>query len=128
MEYIPMIMSGLALLAAFLCLFLLRQEKKRNEKRNAAALQYVDRRCDGVCNVINERQAEYTPFLEERFRSITADIQQLKDGIVPDYNEALKAKESVDLFNEGISNLLNFDPVSAAKELRKKSMFGTEGN
>lgn len=36
MEIITMILSGLALLAAVLCLILILREKKRNEKRNAA--------------------------------------------------------------------------------------------
>ena len=41
MEIVTMILSGLALLAASVCLILLIQEKKRNQKRNTAALQYA---------------------------------------------------------------------------------------
>jgi hypothetical protein len=42
MLIIAIIMSGLALLAATVCLILLIQEKKRNQKRNAALIDYVD--------------------------------------------------------------------------------------
>lgn len=126
MEYIPMILSGLALLAAILCLILLRQEKKRNEKRNAAALQYVDNRCDGTYNEINQKETEYRAFLEHRLHDMLADIKQLQDGIVPDYAEALAAKNSVDEFNRGLSAIMGYDPMEIARKAREDRQYGGE--
>jgi hypothetical protein len=54
------------------------------------------------------------------------DIKQLKDGIVPDYKEALAAKNSVDEFNRGLSAILNFDPMEAARKAREDQKYGGE--
>ena len=40
---IPVILSGLALLAAAISLIFSIAEKKRNQKRNAAVMQYISR-------------------------------------------------------------------------------------
>ena len=126
MEYITMIMSGLALLAATVCLTITLREKKRNEKRNAAALQYVDNRCDGNFNEMNQRDAEYRTFLEDRLHDIFVDLKQLKDGIVPDYQEALAAKNSVDEFNRGLSAIMGYDPMAVARKAREERHYGGE--
>ena len=42
------ILSGLALLAASVCLVQLHRERKRSVKRNAALVRYVDKTRDGV--------------------------------------------------------------------------------
>ena len=126
MEYITMIMSGLALLAATVCLTITMREKKRNEKRNAAALQYVDNRCDGNFNEMNQRDAEYRTFLEDRLHDIFVDLKQLKDGIIPDYQEALAAKNSVDEFNRGLSAIMGYDPMEVARKAREERHYGGE--
>ena len=126
MEYITMIMSGLALLAATVCLTITLREKKRNEKRNAATLQYVDNRCDGNFNEMNQRDAEYRAFLEDRMHDIFVDLKQLKDGIVPDYQEALAAKNSVDEFNRGLSAIMGYDPMEIARKTRENRQYGGE--
>lgn len=131
MEYFPYILSGLALLAAVVNFILLMREKKRSEKRNAAALQYVDNRCDGYYNKISLRLSDERAFVNERFESqstivdnISIKVDKLEHGIVPDYAEAIAAKEAVDDFNKGLSAIMGFDPIAAVRKSREERMGG----
>ena len=124
MDYFPYILSGLALLAAVVNFILLKREKKRSDKRNTAVLQYVDNRVDGFYNKVsvqikNEREA-----VNDRFEKVRREIENLNSGIVPDYNEALAAKEAVDDFNKGLSAIMGFDPIAAVKKSREERMGG----
>lgn len=42
----------------------------------------------------------------------------LEKGIVPDFEQALEAAKAVDNFNAGLSGILGFDPIEAAKKQR----------
>jgi len=127
MEIVTMILSGLALLAASVCLILLIQEKKRNQKRNTAALQYADAAAQKVLVLAkNEAHAASEAAYKnacERFEKRVADLE---NGISPDYNEAVAAKKAVDEFNQGLSGILGFDPVVAARRQREKNHKGGE--
>lgn len=103
-------MSGLALLAAGVCLVLLIQEKKRNQKRNAAAVQLI--------------QATENQFIKE-LEELKGKVSDLMEGVVPDFNEALAAKNAVDEFNMGLSAIIGFDPMEAVKKSRQERL-GTE--
>lgn len=116
MEMITMILSGLALLAASVCLILLVQEKKRNQKRNIALIRLIETEC----KKIKLEDYEQRKKICERIREIDADVADMKKGIVPDYNEAIAAKQAVDDFNMGISAILNFDPLAAMKKSREE--------
>ena len=173
MEYITICMSGLALLAAIVCLILIIQEKKRNQERNAALLNYVDKECDaarefagnfisakidnlqkhfdfsvdGARNELHEKLAEDKQWLNdrinkhyddlrhnvndlirgrkhdvERIEDMQRNLKNLMDGVIPDYNEALAAKQAVDNFNLGLSAIMGFDPLEAAKKTRNERM------
>ena len=116
MELITMILSGLALLAAGVSLILTFQEKKRNEKRNTAALQYIDRYID-ILNVnIGKMQEQYTA-LDER-------VGNLEHGICPDFESAREAAKAVNDFNAGLSAIMNFDPIEEAKKARERAQYG----
>ena len=121
MEIVTMILSGLALLAASVCLILLIQEKKRNQKRNTAALQYADAAAQKVLALAKGEAdfAEDSAYRRacEQFEKRVSDLEK---GIAPDYNEALAAKQAVDDFNMGISAILNFDPMAAMKKSREE--------
>lgn len=121
MEIVTMILSGLALLAASVCLILLIQEKKRNQKRNTTALQYADAAAQKVLALAKSEahtaaEAAYKNACEQ-FEKRVSDLEK---GISPDYNEALAAKQAVDDFNMGISAILNFDPMAAMKKSREE--------
>lgn len=152
MEIITMILSGLALLAAVLCLILILREKKRNEKRNAAMADLFCIECSecaaDIRNYLTDLSGNIQPVMDanafrlqkmiEILQSIApvlnaavstlseckGRIENLEQGIVPDYNEALQAKKSVDLFNEGIANILNYNPMEAARKAREERQFG----
>lgn len=45
-------------------------------------------------------------------------IRKLEDGVIPNYEEAKKAAKAVDDFNIGLSAIMNFDPMAAARKAR----------
>lgn len=106
MELIALIVSGLALLAACVCLYLMMQEKKRNQKQKAAMMNYVDAIREDLMRNMNER------------------VGKLEEGVIPDYEKAAAAVQAVNDFNAGIANLLNYDPVSALAAQREKERQG----
>lgn len=116
MEIVTMILSGLALLAASVCLILLIQEKKRNQKRNTAVIQLIETECKKV----SKEDFEQRQKIHERVKKLRDDVDKLEKGISPDYNEALAAKQAVDDFNVGLSAILNFDPMAAMKKSREE--------
>lgn len=107
MTIAALIMSGLALLAAGVCLYLLMQEKKRNKKRNAA----VEMLADALGNETANRVQTCNKLVER--------VSKLEQGVVPDYAAAKAAANAVNDFNKGISNILGFDPVAALQAQRK---------
>lgn len=127
MLIIAIIMSGLALLAATVCLILLIQEKKRNQKRNTAALQYADAAAQKVLTLAkNEANAAAEAAYKNACEKFEKRVSDLEKGISPDYNEALAAKQAVDDFNMGISAILNFDPMESLQRERQKAQLGGE--
>lgn len=50
--------------------------------------------------------------------SLEPRIRKLEDGVIPNYEEARKAAKAVDDFNIGLSAIMNFDPMAAAKKAR----------
>lgn len=166
MEYIPVIMSGLALLAATVTLIITLCEKKRNQKRNADMVNYVDvgkktledairvkeevllAKIKGAFDSIlhyatevdelspkvdNLEDANAGLFDSRRDFKIAIDnlltrVDKLEQGIVPDYEEALAAKNSVDEFNRGLSAIMGYDPMAVARKAREDRQYGGEVN
>lgn len=143
MEMIALMLSGLALLAAGVCLCLLMQEKKRNQERNVAMLNYVQVECealsdrmernlsgleknmDGKCsNLVSELQNRLLQEIYSEDKKICVRVENLEKGIIPDYEKATAAVNAVNDFNQGISNLLNYDPVSALAAQRERERQG----
>lgn len=110
MAITALIISGFALLAAGVCLCLLVREKKRNEKRNAALLTYISKECEAVSTAA--------------IKAMSARVENLEKGIVPDYEKAMAAANSVNDFNSGITNILGFDPYDALRSQREKERTG----
>ena len=137
-----MILSGLALLAAVANIILFSVEKKRNERRYKAMLDYIGNKCDATLNAAaeyvkeftseffdkekeyfktenNEFFVEFSKSMRERFEQQQRDIDSLKNGACPDYEKALAAANAVNDFNAGISAIMNFDPIAAARARRQ---------
>ena len=143
MEHITMIMSGLALLAAKVSLILTIREKKRNQKRNADMSNYVEYsrkalrdEIDMGCDVLSERidslkedvihNSACIDKLQNDFEAQSTKVDKLEQGIVPDYQEALAAKNSVDEFNRGLSAIMGYDPMEIARKTRENRKYGGE--
>ena len=132
MEMIALIVSGLALLAAGTCLCFLMQEKKRNQERNAAMLTYVGIECDAVIKAAGAYTDEKVTSADNKLREdmsaavsgMCDRVENLERGIIPDYENAIAAVSAVNDFNQGISNLLNYDPVSALAAQRERERQG----
>lgn len=57
-------------------------------------------------------------------------VSRLESGMVPDFEAAKAAVKSVNDFNSGLSAILNFDPMAAAKQQRSERTTaggGTDG-
>jgi hypothetical protein len=104
-------------------------------------LDYIGNRAENVLGLAEEFAKEYTEeFVKEFFGrekeffdvanmksfAIISDslkrqqeeIEKLKSGTVPDYEAALAAANAVNDFNAGISAIMNFDPIDAARKRR----------
>jgi hypothetical protein len=119
MEIVTMILSGLALLAASVCLILLIQEKKRNQKRNTALVNLIDNYFTRSMTTLEGVRGCVVMF-NTTVTEMNSRVKKLEEGISPDYNEAVAAKQAVDDFNMGISAILNFDPMAAMKKSREE--------
>lgn len=104
MEVFAIILSGLALLAASVCLTVTVREKKRSEKQRAALLHYV----------------------ESVVKPMEDSIKKLENGVMPDYEKAMEAAKAVNDFNAGLSAIMGFDPYEALRREQKKEQLGGE--
>ena len=60
----------------------------------------------------------------ESLRKLSHRVGVLEQGLVPDYEAAKEAVKSVNDFNMGISGILGFDPLEAAKKSRQAERMG----
>ena len=138
MEMIPMILSGLALLAAGVSLILTFQEKKRNEKRNAAALQYTDKmvaasealakaRIDGAVTFYKgavSKAEEEAKKAVEISEDVKRQIDSISENILSDFNKMIAEQNFMDEFNKSLSAIMNFDPMEEARKARERAKYG----
>ena len=116
---IATVLSGLALLAASMALVLVIQEKKRNQKRSAATCDYVE----NECNAAIKASMKYT---DKTFKVMEDKVKNLEDGIVPSYEDAKRAADSLNDFNRGIASIMGFDPFEALQKEQARSRTGVE--
>lgn len=143
------IISCLALLAAVADMILFFTEKKRNkaefmrmESWRRTALDYIESADENTLTsakvhsnklfeaFMEKTELEYKAFREgyciekeQEILELRKEIEELKKGMCPDYEAALSAAKAVNDFNMGISGILNFDPIAAARKQR----LGNEG-
>lgn len=122
MEYITMIMSGLALLAATVSLFLILHEKKRNQKRNADLVNLIN----AEAKALRKENDWGIELVTTKVDNLSTKVDKLEAGIVPDYQEALAAKNSVDEFNRGLSAIMGYDPMEVARKAREERLYSGE--
>lgn len=112
------VLCGFALLAAMTCLALFFQEKKRNEKRRAALVRLIQEECGHVGGIAEAERERLLADFTRKIQAMEARIQELEKGVIPDYEQARRAVDEVNKFNEGLSNMLGFDPLESMKKAR----------
>ena len=131
------ILSSLALLAAVVNIILFFAEKKRDAARRQALLDYIGNRAENILGLSEAYAAEFTKeffarekeffnvanqksyeIISESIKRQGEEIEKLKSGTVPNYEAALAAANAVNDFNAGISAIMNFDPIDAARKRR----------
>lgn len=112
-----------------------------NQKQKAAQLQYTDKAVEAASVRIHEDISKKVDAVNVRIdklnnalriintkadRSMTSAkenkvrIERLEQGIVPDFEEALRAVNAVNDMNKGIANIFEFDPLEALKKSRQE--------
>lgn len=71
------------------------------------------------CNRMSKRLHDRIDPLQEELEQQQEKIEKLESGACADYEKAKKAAEAMNDFNDGISNILNFDPASYLQERRE---------
>ena len=112
MENITMIMSGLALLAATANLFLHIREKKRNEKRNAAMVDYVGAERKAA---VREATRYADKAVEEKIDPVLRKVESIGDDLM---NANGKFQDQL---GQTLSNIMAFDPVDAYRKAQQKA-------
>ena len=113
MEIISMIMSGLALWAASVTLAITVREKKRSEKQKTVTADCIRAECKAA-------QKEITDYVNSEISPIKEAVAQLKEGLIPDYEEQKKAIDSINSFSMGLNNIMGYDPFEARERMRNR--------
>lgn len=80
----------------------------------------------GAAVVSGRRRRAHYREEAESLRKLSDRVGVLEQGLVPDYEAAKEAVKSVNDFNMGISGILGFDPLEAAKKSRQTERMGGE--
>lgn len=90
------------------------------ELTNSVAEYITDMKERGILN--SEKMVAF----EKEISDIQKRLHNLEQGVVPDYNEALAAKNAVDEFSKGLSAILNYDPIDAYRKEQERNKYGGE--
>lgn len=110
---------------------------KTNKESRTAMLHYVDEENKKLSASVEKTAKETNERLEKVFSAVKSvnrkaeeakkaaqenakHIDDLEQGIVPDFETARKAVDEVNKFNEGIAGILGFDPLQAMKKGRQE--------
>lgn len=110
---------------------------KTNKESKTAMLHYVDEENKKISASVEKTAKETNDRLEKVFSAVKSvnrkaeeakkvalenekHIEDLEQGIVPDFETARKAVDEVNRFNEGIAGILGFDPLQAMKKGRQE--------
>ena len=122
MDY-NMIVSGLALLAATANLFLHLREKKRNEKRNTAMIDYIGAECKAVAMAAEARLNERIPdseAVEKKISEVQKKVEEIGENVMD------ASGKFQDQLGQTLSSIMSFDPVAAQRKARTKDTYGWE--
>lgn len=105
------------------------QDIKEQLKDMSQGISLLDSDFEKHCNESGLRvetleQAQAT--IAEKCADIEKRLHDLEQGVVPDYSEALAAKNAVDEFSKGLSAILNYDPIDAYRKEQERNKYGVE--
>lgn len=98
----------------------LHDQNLRIDTKAKALTDYIDRVESGV-------RADVGKNLETvclGINGLVDRVSRLESGMVPDFEAAKAAVKSVNDFNSGLSAILNFDPMAAAKQRSERTTAG----
>lgn len=138
METVSLIFNGLTLAVTLAVLALFIREKKAARKRRTDLMNYLDSSAASALDIQEDRFREVKTAFEVVYgdcKRINASVCQLdsricvsseeqgkriknlEDGVIPDYNEAVAAKNAVDDFSAGVMAILTHgNPVKKPDE------------
>ena len=87
------------------CTLMVRKERKARKLAIAEALDYA-----------LGRLAEY----EHTLKETEMRVEDLENGIIPDFEQAKEAVKSVNDFNKGISAIMGYDPFEARRKAQEE--------
>lgn len=109
---ISVCISVLALILSSVCLYRMTIERKANAHDQLEAMKHLR---EDISSEEYERKR-----IEERIDEMKQDLDELKSGSSPDYEEAVAAAKAVNDFNRGLSSILGYDPAQALKASRQE--------
>lgn len=104
----------------------LHDQNLRIDTKAKTLTDYIDRVESGVRADIGKNQEAVCLGINDLMKRVS----HLEKGMVPDFEAAKAAVKSVNDFNSGLSAILNFDPMAAAKQQRSERTTaggGTDG-
>lgn len=104
----------------------LHDQNLRIDTKAKTLTDYIDRVESGVRADIVKNQEAVCLGINDLMKRVS----HLENGMVPDFEAAKAAVKSVNDFNSGLSAILNFDPMAAAKQQRSERTTaggGTDG-
>jgi len=114
---ISLIFSVLAFLTAVASLALTVEERKRSVERGAAALQYADA---AINDAVSKLEPRIAASIDAAKSACEQRLDKLEQGAVPNYEQAKEAAGAVNNFNQGITNILNYDPMESLRRQRSQ--------
>lgn len=104
----------------------MHDQNLRIDTKAKTLTDYIDRVESGVRADIGKNQETVCLGINDLMKRVS----HLEKGMVPDFEAAKAAVKSVNDFNSGLSAILNFDPMAAAKQQRSERTTaggGTDG-
>lgn len=133
------VLAIMACVAADVALILVIKERKSRQQESRAMRKkfadYVQVEVGAVCTRVKEVDAKadrnvkairaVNSKAEGILKEVKKDrlrIEDLEQGVVPDFEAARKAVDAVNDVNKGIAGILNYDPLEALKASRQEGV------
>lgn len=86
-----------------------------NKRQNAALSDVYTCMTKKVCAARDEVRIDFQQQLSTATAELSARLDALENGAIPDYEKAKEAAKAVNDFNSGIAGIFGFDPYDAIR-------------